>query len=170
MSYWLATQYPKAEQIPAESTAAAVQHAKAETDRDPNCGAAAIASALAGEIYGLHSLFDQIEDRQGNITRFLILSRSEAEISGDDKTSLMFTTDDRPGSLVDVLNVFKRAGINLSHIDKRPSLEVNWDYTFFVDALGHAKDPVFAEVIGEARAHCKNLTVLGSFPSSKRTL
>ena len=167
---WLATQYPKAEQIPSESTAAAVQHAKQDTERDPDCGTAAIASALAGEIYGLHSLFDGIEDRQGNITRFLILSREEAEISGNDKTSIMFTTDDRPGSLVDVLNVFKRAGINLSHIDKRPSLEVNWDYTFFVDSIGHGKDPKFAEVVGEARAHCKELTVLGSFPCSKRTL
>lgn len=167
---WLATQYPKVELISAESTAAAVKHAKEEVERDANCGTAAIGSALAGEIYGLHALFNQIEDRQGNITRFLILSKSEAEISGNDKTSIMFTTDDRPGSLVDVLAVFKRSGINLSHIDKRPSLEVNWDYTFFVDALGHAKEPKFAEVIGEARAYCKNLTVLGSFPRSRRTL
>lgn len=167
---WLATQYPRAEQIPSESTAAAVRHAKEETEADSDCGTAAIGSALAGEIYGLHSLFEQIEDRQGNVTRFLILSKSEAEISGQDKTSIMFTSDDRPGSLVDVLNVFKRAGINLTHIDKRPSLAVNWDYTFFIDALGHAKDPEFAEVVGEARAHCKDLTVLGSFPSCKRTL
>jgi chorismate mutase/prephenate dehydratase len=66
--------------------------------------------------------------------------------------------------LVDVLNVFKRAGINLTHIDKRPSREVNWDYTFFVDAIGHRQDPKFAEIIGEARAYCKRLTVLGSYP------
>lgn len=167
---WLATQYPRVELIPAESTAAAVRRAKEETDADPECGTAAIGSALAGEIYGLHALFDQLEDRQGNITRFLILSKSETEISGNDKTSIMFTSDDRPGSLADVLTVFKRAGINLTHIDKRPSLEVNWDYTFFVDALGHTSEPKFAEVIGEARAYCKDLTVLGSFPRCRRTL
>lgn len=167
---WLATQYPRVELLPAESTAAAVQHAKAETEADPNCGTAAIGSSLAGEIYGLHSLFEQIEDRQGNITRFLILSKSKTEVSGNDKTSIMFTSDDRPGSLADVLTVFKRAGINLTHIDKRPSLEVNWDYTFFVDALGHASEPKFAEVVGEARAYCKDLTVLGSFPRCRRTL
>ena len=167
---WLITQYPKAEWIATESTAAAAEKAKKDNEIDPTCGSAAIGSALAGEIYGLHPLFETIEDRTNNITRFLILSNSETEISGEDKTSIMFTTDDRPGSLVDVLNVFKRAGVNLSHIDKRPSLVVNWDYTFFVDALGHHKEPKFAEVLGEARAHCKDLTVLGSFPRCKRTL
>ena len=167
---WLATQYPKAEQIPCESTAASVEKAKTEIDADPTCGTAAIGSSLAGDIYGLHQLFEQIEDRQSNITRFLILAKNETEMSGNDKTSIMFTTDDRPGSLVDVLNVFKRNSINLTHIDKRPSLEVNWDYTFFIDCIGHRKDTKFAEIIGEARAHCKQLTVLGSFPMCKRTL
>ena len=82
----------------------------------------------------------------------------------------MFTTIDRPGALVDVLDVFKRNAINLTHIEKRPSGEHNWDYTFFVDLEGHREDPRIAEIIGEARAHCKNLTVLGSFPAGKRTL
>ena len=167
---WLATQYPNAERISTESTASAVRQAKAEIEADPDNGAAAIGSNLAGEIYGLHPLFNAIEDRQSNITRFLILAKSETEVSGDDKTSIMFTADHRPGSLVDVLGVFKRNQVNLTHIEKRPSREVNWDYTFFVDLEGHRKDGKMAEVIGEARAHCKNLTVLGSFPSSKRTL
>jgi chorismate mutase/prephenate dehydratase len=167
---WLITQYPHAEQIPAESTAAAARRAKTDNDADPTSGSAAIGSVLAGEIYGLHTLFEQIEDRLGNVTRFLILSKNETEISGDDKSSIMFTTEDRPGSLVDVLNVFKRNNVNLSHIDKRPSKEVNWDYTFFVDALGHSKDSKFAQVIGEARAHCKRLTVLGSYRLGIRIL
>ena len=167
---WLATQFPNAQRIPAESTAAAARQAKEEFDADPHCGSAAIGSSLAGEIYGVHSLFDAIEDRQSNITRFLILAKSETEPSGQDKTSIMFTADHRPGSLVDVLSVFKRNQVNLTHIEKRPSREVNWDYTFFVDLAGHRKDSNIAEVVGEARAHCKNLTILGSFPASQRTL
>lgn len=167
---WLSTQYPNAQRIPAESTAAAARQAKEEFDADPESGSAAIGSSLAGEIYGLHSLFDAIEDRQQNVTRFLILSKSETEVSGNDKTSVMFTTDHRPGSLVDVLGVFKRNSINLTHIEKRPSREVNWDYTFFVDIEGHRKDQRIAEIIGEARAHCKNFQVLGSFPACQRTL
>ncbi len=167
---WIATQYPRVTCIPAESTAAAVKKAREELDQDPQCGTAAIGSTLAGEIYDMHTLFEKIEDRQGNITRFLILARSETEPSQNDKTSLMFTTEDRAGALVDVLNVFKRAGINLTHIDKRPSREVNWDYTFFVDAVGHRRDLKFAEVLGEVKAHCKRIHVLGSYPRSIRVL
>lgn len=167
---WLATQYPQAQRIPVESTALAVQQVRTDLDADPASGSAAIGSTLAGELYDVRVLFEKIEDVPGNVTRFLILSREKAKPSGDDKTSLMFTTDDRPGSLVDVLQVFKRRNVNLSHIDKRPSRQVNWDYTFFVDAAGHALDPAFAEVLGEARAHCKHLTVLGSYPRSRQVL
>ncbi|QEG20237.1 prephenate dehydratase [Mariniblastus fucicola] len=167
---WLATQYPNAERIPAESTAAAARQAVDEYLIDPESGAAAIGSSLAGEIYGLHPLFQAIEDRQSNVTRFLILSREETEISKKDKTSIMFTTDHHPGSLVDVLSVFKRNQINLSHIEKRPSREENWDYTFFIEIEGHRKDVAIATVVGEARAHCSNLTVLGSFPAGETVL
>lgn len=167
---WLATQYPGVEQIPAESTAAAVRQVRAECEADPACGSAAIASSLAGQLYGVRTLFEKIEDTPGNVTRFLILSRERANPSGDDKTSLMFTTDDHPGSLVDVLDVFKRNRVNLTHIDKRPSRQVNWDYTFFLDALGHSQDPGFAEVLQEARACCQRLTLLGSYPRSRQVL
>jgi chorismate mutase / prephenate dehydratase len=168
--HWVATQYPNAQITLTETTAAAAQKAQAAMADGSVTGAAAIGSSLAGEIYGLHVLFEQIEDRRNHIARYLILSNSGTEVSGDDKTSLMFTTDDRPGALVDVLNVFKRAGVNLTHIDKRPSLQVNWEYTFFLDAVGHRKELGFAEVIGEARAFCRHLYILGSYPRSKRVL
>lgn len=167
---WLSTQYPQALRIPCESTALATKQAKAEIDADPECGVAAIGSFLAGEIYGLRPLFEAIEDRQSNMTRFLILSKSQTQISGNDKTSIMFTAADRSGALVDVLEVFKRNSINLTHLEKRPSREENWDYTFFLDLEGHREDARIAQIIGEARAHCKNLTVLGSFPASQRVL
>ena len=167
---WLSTQYPNAQRIATESTALATQQAKEQYDAHPTCGVAAIGSALAGEIHGLRILFEGIEDRQSNLTRFLILSKRQTEKSGNDKTSIMFMTDDRPGALVDVLDVFKRNSINLTHIEKRPSGKVNWDYTFFVDLEGHRDDPRIAAIVGESRAYCKSLTVLGSFPACMRTL
>ena len=118
----------------------------------------------------MRPLFEAIEDRQSNLTRFLILSKSQTQISGNDKTSIMFTTEDRSGALVDMLDIFKKNSINLTHIEKRPSREENWDYTFFLDLAGHRDDPAIAQIIGEARAHCKNLTVLGSFPACQRIL
>ncbi len=171
---WLATQYPGAELIPAASSSRAAITAAEECGMAVKIGAepgsAAIGSVLAGQIYGLNVLFEDIEDNPSNITRFCVISRQQAKRSGDDKTSMMFTTADKPGALVSVLQVFDRAGINLSHIDKRPSGQNNWAYTFFIDAQGHRDDPLMAGAIKEAEGHCRELTVLGSYPRSKRIL
>ena len=167
---WLSTQYPHATRISTESTEQATQQSQSDHDADSNSGSAAIGSAMAGELQGLRPLFEGIEDRQSDLTRYLILSKSRAEISGHDKTSIMFSIVDQAGALVDVLDVFKRNSVNLTHIEKRPSGTTHWDYTFFVDLEGHRNDPRIGQIIGEARAHCKSLTVLGSFPACKRVL
>lgn len=167
---WLATQFPKVELVAAPSTSRAVQIALEETEKDPQCGSAAIASSLAGQIYGMDVLFERIEDDPNNITRFFVIAKQAAAPSGDDKTSIMFKTADKPGALVSVLRVFEEAGINLSHIDKRPSGRVNWRYTFFIDALGHREDAAMSRAIADAAAHCEDLVVLGSYPRAKRIL
>lgn len=171
---WLATQYPGVDQIAAASSSRAVQTA-AEEDRKANeigatPGSAAIGTALAGELYGLKVLFPRIEDNHNNITRFVVISRQKAQPTGDDKTSVMFATEDKPGALVEVLQVFHTAGVNLSHIDKRPSGRQNWTYTFFVDLVGHRDEPHVAAALHRAKAHCHELHVLGSYPRSKRIL
>lgn len=170
---WLATQYPKADLIAAASSSQGAKTASEEYATAERIGAAcvsaAIGSELAGQIYGLKVLFRSIEDNPSNVTRFYVISRHKAARSGDDKTSIMFTTADTPGALVEVLSVFDRAGINLTHIDKRPSGRTNWDYTFFVDAQGFSDDPPMAAAIAEASKHCRDLRVLGSYPRSKRT-
>lgn len=171
---WLATQYPHAEVLPDASTSKAVLTAIEENRKAREIGAepgtAAIASELAGEIYGLPVLFEKIEDNPENITRFYVISRQQARRSGDDKTSVMFTTEDKPGALVEVLGAFHSSGINLSHIDKRPSGRENWAYTFFVDAVGHQEDEAMRTALSRAKAHCKELHVLGSYPRSRRIL
>ncbi len=171
---WLATQYPQVELVPAASSSRAVKTASEEAKTAISIGAepgsAAIGSELAGQIYGLKTLFAKIEDNPNNITRFVVISRQRSQRTGDDKTSIMFNTADKPGALVSVLQVFHEAGVNLSHIDKRPSGRVNWTYTFFIDAQGHRDDPVMAAALEEAGTHCQQLHVLGSYPRSKRIL
>ena len=169
---WLATQYPRAELINAPSSSRAAQTAIEENSVAESIGAepgsAAIGSELAGQIYGLKALFAKIEDRADNVTRFFVISRQRAGRTGDDKTSIMFNTKDQPGALVRVLEVFERSGINLTHIDKRPSGLRTWQYTFFVDAQGHREDPEMASAISEASKLCRELIVLGSYPRSTR--
>ncbi|MCP3905128.1 MAG: prephenate dehydratase [Planctomycetes bacterium] len=161
---WLSKHYPDAEQIPTLSSSKAVQRASDETN------AAAIGSTLAGEIYGVNTLFEQIQDKPNNITRFLIIGRQTAKPTGDDKTTIMFVTAHKPGALVDVLGVFRDASINLSHIDKRPSGRTNWEYTFFIDCDLHHDEPAMQAAIGEASTHCLSMKVLGSYPRSQSIL
>lgn len=167
---WLGVQYPDIQKVAAASTARAVQLAKAEELLDPGTGSAAIGSALAGKLHGVEVLFESIEDDPNNVTRFFVLSCQEAKPSGEDKTSIMFATEDKAGALVRVLSVFDKHGVNLSHIDKRPSGRTNWSYTFFVDAVGHQDDEPLKGAMAEARGHCAEWMVLGSYPRSKAIL
>ena len=167
---WLGAQCPHAELVPAPSTSRAVQIARAEADADPGSRPAAIGSLLAGQLHGLNAVCERIEDNPNNITRFVVISRQRAAPSGDDKTSVMFRTADKPGALVRVLSEFDRAGVNLTHIDKRPSGADNWSYTFFIDAQGHRDDPTMADAIAAASTHCQQMIVLGSYPRAERIL
>jgi len=171
---WLNTQYPGVALIPDASTSQAVKTALKENQTAIEIGAepgsAAIASELAGELYGLPALFTNIADNPDNITRFYVISKEQALASGDDKTSVMFATEDKPGALVSVLQAFEGEGVNLSHIDKRPSGRENWSYTFYIDAFGHRDDASMKKALDDAKGHCKELHVLGSFPRSTRIL
>ena len=161
---WLSRHFPDIEQVESASTSSAVQEA-ANTP-----GTAAVGSSLAGELYGVRILFERIEDKPGNVTRFLVLSRAAAQPTGNDKTTVMFTTQHRPGALVDVLAAFRDATVNLSHIEKRPSRRENWQYTFFIDCDAHASAPSMVTALAEARSHCVELKVLGSYPRAERVL
>jgi chorismate mutase/prephenate dehydratase len=161
---WLAGSLQKVELIPVASSSRAAEMAAAEEYL------AAIGSELAAELYGLRIVFANIEDNPNNMTRFFVISNTPARRTGKDKTALMFSTAHRAGALVDVLNVFCGSGINLTNIESRPSRRRNWEYFFFVDAEGHVEDPNFTEAIEEARSHCGELHVLGSFPRASEPL
>ena len=161
---WLAAMAKDRILVPVESTTAAARMAKEEP------GTAAIGSKQAADLYGLQILFENIEDDPNNITRFFVISREAAKKSGDDKTAIMFTTAHKPGALAEVLDVFRENGINLTDIEKRPSKKVNWEYYFFIDAQGHADDAAMKKAIKEAKHHCLQLTVLGSYPRSTEVL
>ncbi|MEC8354605.1 MAG: prephenate dehydratase [Planctomycetota bacterium] len=161
---WLRTHLPQAELVPELSTSRAVERAASEP------GVAAIGSEIAGDIYGVPAVFRGIQDSSNNITRFLVIGREAARPTGDDKTTVMFVTKDRPGALVDVLADFQSSGLNLSHIDKRPSGRENWEYTFFVDVLAHRDAEAMQLAIEKAREHCVSLRVVGSYPRAQNVL
>jgi prephenate dehydratase len=122
--------------------------------------AGAIASARAGEVFGLSSLAASVQDFDDNITRFLVIGRKPIRDAVPDKTSIVFSLPNEPGSLFKALSVFALRGIDLTKLESRPIPGRPWEYLFYVD-LGVARDEVTC-----ARA----LTHLGEFAPMLRTL
>src|SRR5437588_833270 len=112
---WISKNVPHASLHEVASTATAAELAQ----REP--GAAAVASRQAAVRYGLRILFTDIEDSPYNETRFAVIGTQESAKTGHDKTALMFKISHTPGSLVDTLNVFKQAKINLTWIESFPA-------------------------------------------------
>lgn len=161
---WLNSTMRELQRVAVASSSKAAELAAQES------GAAAVGSSLAAELYGLKTLFANIEDNPNNVTRFFVIGKQPARKSGDDKTSIIFTTAHKSGALVDVLDVFRRFGINLTNIDTRPSQKRNFEYYFFTDLAGHHEDENVRLALEEVRQHCLQLAVLGSFPRAIETL
>ncbi len=116
-------------------------------------GTAAIAGRTAAEIYGLTLLANEIEDRQDNTTRFLVVGRKLFSASGSDRTTLLVSavnTDDA-GALFRLLEPLSEHGVNMTRIESRPSRKRKWDYVFFIDIEGHVSDPAGGQGAGRAR-------------------
>ncbi|MBN2714971.1 MAG: prephenate dehydratase [Deltaproteobacteria bacterium] len=128
--------------------------------------AAAIASPLCADIYGLEILKEHIEDDASNQTRFLMLSKTPYEGKDGDKCSLVFATTHEAGKLFEVLRVFADAKVNLTRIASMPHREDKGNYNFFLDFEGNEHDPKIRDVIEAVRSHSKNLNFLGCYPSS----
>jgi prephenate dehydratase len=157
--------FPKATVEAALSNSAAVEEMMA---RD---GAAAIGTRRAAEIYGAEVLAKGIQDRNPNVTRFVVLGRSDHEPTGDDRTSvaLAFVTEDRPGLLVGALQEFSDRGINLSKIESRPSKEKLGTYIFLMDVDGHRTSATLAEALAAIEERCSFFRILGSYPRYRET-
>lgn len=134
--------------------------------REP--GVAAIASSAAASLYELKNRIEGIEDKQGNMTRFIILAHEYGGPSGDDRTSIVFSVRHEAGSLYNALLPFKSCGVNLTRIESRPSKKKNWEYAFFVDLEGHAQDPKIAETLAEVERNTDDFVLLGSYPRAAR--
>ncbi|MBC7341549.1 MAG: prephenate dehydratase [Clostridia bacterium] len=125
---------------------------------------AAICSPWAARVYGLDILAYKIQDYPLNQTRFGVVGLECPTPTGDDKTSILFSLEDFPGSLYLVLEIFAKAGINLTRIESRPARVGIGKYYFLLDFVGHREDPVVSEVLKEVQGQVTYLRVLGSYP------
>lgn len=158
---WLEENFPEAPVLDATSTAQAAKLAA----EDPH--AAAVASALAADLYGLAIVEARIEDNPNNFTRFLVIGREIPERGEQNKTSILFAVKDAVGALYRMLQPFYEAGVNLTKIESRPSKDRAWQYVFFVDMQGHVDDPEVRKAIAELESQCHFVKVLGSYPGAE---
>jgi chorismate mutase/prephenate dehydratase len=157
---WLDDQLPDVERAAVSSNAEGARRARDER------GTAAIASRAAAEIYGLTLLANDIEDRQDNTTRFLVVGRKLFSASGVDRTTLLVSgadTDD-PGALFRLLEPLAEHRVNMTRIESRPSRKRKWDYVFFIDVEGHVSDPPVATALAALEKRASLFKVLGSYP------
>jgi chorismate mutase/prephenate dehydratase len=152
--------FPMAELREVSSTAKAVQLLATLED------AAAIGTEVAAERYGMEVAYRQIEDDPNNFTRFFVLGNEDLPPTGRDKTSIIFSAKDEPGSLYRVLEPFAVRGINLTKIESRPQRGKPWRYIFFLDFEGHRIDPRSIEALEDVRKRCIFVKVLGSYPKA----
>ena len=158
---WLDSHLPQVERVPVNSTARAVQL----LDGDKNSGA--IASLRAASLYKVPVMEHPINDYPGNCTRFWAVSQHPCPPDGA-YTSIGFSvhSGNSPGVLVEALQIFAQAGINMIRIESRPTKRVMGDYRFFVDLEGNALEAPLAQALEQLKANASTYQRLGSYELS----
>ena len=158
---WLHKHFGETPTVECSSTAAAAELVAKKP------GTAVLGGTLLAEMYELDILEKCIQDIAGNTTRFLVISHRTCPPTGDDRTSVMFSVNDEPGSLHRALEPFEKFSINMSKIESRPSKRRAWEYFFFVDLAGHCEDAEIKDALNQLSKNCSFTKVLGSYPSCK---
>jgi len=158
---WLAHNLPEVSVQNVASTAVAAQQAA----EDPQ--GVAITTQLAAQSYKLEILAENIEDEPTNRTRFFVIGSDDAEPTGQDKTSIVFTTAHQAGALATALEPLGTYDINMTFIQSRPARGRLWEYVFFVDFEGHRSQARIQQALEDLGGHCPLLQVLGSYPAAE---
>ncbi len=147
---------------PAYDTAGSARHLAEK----PEPGVAAIASRLAGQLYGLEELSYGIEDSRYNYTRFFILSHDAPSRAQRNKTSIVFCARHEPGALYECMGEFAKRRINLTKLESRPRLDHPWQYIFYLDFEGHCQDPESEAALMGVLRRSSFVKLLGSYPAA----
>jgi prephenate dehydratase len=133
----------------------------------PEQGVGVIASKLAAATYGLEIVREGIEDLRANFTRFFVLGKGDAPVTGPAKTSLVCAVPNTAGSLYQALGEFASRNINLTKLESRPRRNRPWQYVFYIDFDGHWQDPPASEALLRLLSRAVFVKLLGSYPAAR---
>ena len=154
-----------------------IEHIRADTagsaemiSKTKNVKQAAIASSLSAEIYGLEVIKKNIENENGNLTRFLVMGKNISQPEFKDKnyiTSFLFKLKSKPAALYQSLGGFAINGVNLTKLQSYPEKNTFDSYFFLCDLDGHIEDKKVQKSLEELGHHCEDFHVLGVFEADK---
>ena len=154
-----------------------IEHIRADTagsaemiSKTKNVKQAAIASSLSAEIYGLEVIKKNIENENGNLTRFLVMGKNISQPEFKDKnyiTSFLFKLKSKPAALYQSLGGFAINGVNLTKLQSYPEKNTFDSYFFLCDLDGHIEDKKIQKSLEELGLHCEDFHVLGVFEADK---
>jgi len=160
---WLAENFPG---VPHEEVSS---NARAAAQAARQAGTAAIAGRLAADHYDLKAVAAHIQDEAQNLTRFFVIgSDGIGAPTGDDKTTVMFSVRHEPGVLFRLLKPFSDNKVNLTSIESRPLTGRPWEYFFFIDFEGHARDRRVTRALKTLEAQSLSCRVLGSYAAARQ--
>ncbi len=152
-------QYPDIELVPVTATSSAVKQVKDSDDKY----SAAIGSTMAAEIFKMNIIEESIEDNPRNYTRFAIIAKSYKGAKRVNKTSIIFSTGNKPGSLFSVMQIFSEHQINLVKLESRPMLGKPWEYMFYADLETDLEHESMSSVMEQLKEKSENLRILGRY-------
>ena len=140
------------------STSAAIRSLSKE---EPSI--AAIGSVECARMYDIPVIEEEINDEENNQTRFIFLGKFLAPQTGNDKTSITFSTENKAGALSKILTILEENNINMSYIDSRPSKKELGEYVFYIDIEGHINDEKVQKAFDKIKPLVKMFYVIGSY-------
>ena len=128
---------------------------------------AAIVNPLAAERYDLEVVAKNVSDSPSNSTRFVVVGSTLTAPTGWDKTSLVvFIQENRPGALLQLLEIFAERDLNLTKIESRPTKDELGEYCFFLDVEGHLADERVGDALAAVKRTHRDVKILGSYRRS----
>ncbi|HAA01883.1 MAG TPA: phospho-2-dehydro-3-deoxyheptonate aldolase, partial [Syntrophobacteraceae bacterium] len=152
--------YPDWDLVACKDTATGVRRVKENGDPEE----AAIAGKEAAEIHGMTLLQQGIETNPRNFTRFVVISAGNFLDGPKNKSSLIYSVSDQPGSLYETLKILAERRINLVKLESRPIHSKPWEYLFYADIEVDIQDEQYRSLLEDLQKKTEFLKILGSYP------